>query len=830
MSKIGNKLLSVILALIFVLSPVSVLTGVTVFAADFDDINVDSVFLKQNTSVTCTLASAAMMLRRTAICAGYTNWGEITEESIRNDAWVDGVGLLWSINTYGMKVGHGYFSGSDTKMDMIDLLDKYPQGVVIYNSGKSGQSHAVFLCDYDEINDVFYVADPASSVSKGRIKLTESSIVGKTQDEQINNIAAYWYVSDPVVKVNNGAYTVVGGNNSSDNNQNKYDSSGDLSAFESSQKRVSGYYVVTDNSSNGSALRTCPSGNSQASDYVKKGEILFITHKGNNKFGALWYKTSDNKYIFSSNVVPFVEYSDEVKKFNSTSSESKGTYSVIADTSLRIEPAEGNNVVATIKNGTLLYVVETGVNSVGAKWLKTQDGYYIKAAETIFKSSDKLSSVGFEGDVNVISGTYYSNPVEDEVVDIVFEPAMYKITASALNVRKSPVNGSIIGTLSKGTTIQVLASSDGWGKISYNGQIGWISFEYAVRVDENTKPLEIASVKLSDSKVETGNSIVCSVEMSEDIRCIYTFSLYDIDGNLISKSSYSQVKNEFSYKTEKSGYYYFKVDAVDAYERSVTGYSGNFVVYDKLQLDSVKSNVDSFLYVYDTITWTSTVSCVSDNSVYCYSLYNGNDLVCQTESSIGEFSYTPENAGVYILKVYMYDQYTKTDIVSSNPVNVYSALTIDAIDLSATSALVNSEISCDISVSGGTGEYTYCFSVFNDGKLIKNGSFSKNNATVQKFSKSGTYTFFCTVMDTGSTIVSSFSADIVIFDQLKGDVNSDGKITAVDARLVLRHSASLEFLTDSNLVAADVNNDNKVTALDARYILRYSARIDNTLG
>ena len=830
MSKIRIKILSVILALICVLSPVSVFTGVTAFAADFNDINVDSVFLKQKTSVTCTLSSAAMMLRRTAICAEYTNWGEITEESIRKDAWVDGVGLLWSISTYGMKVGHGYFSGSDTKMDMIDLLEKYPQGIVIYNSGKGGQSHAVFLCDYDEQSDVFYVADPASSAPVGRIKLSESTIVGETQDEQIANISAYWYVSDPVVNVKNGIYTVEGGNNSSDNSQNKYDPSGDLTSFDASMKRVSDYYVVTDNSSAGAALRTGPSGNSQAADYVKKGEILFITHKGNNKFGALWYKTSDNKYIFSSNVVPFKEYSDEIKKFNSTSSDSKGTYSLIADSSLRIEPAEGNNVVATVKNGTLLYVVETGVNSVGAKWLKTEDGYYVKAGETVFKSADKLSSVGFEGNVNIISGIYYSNAVEDEIVDTVFEPSKYKITASALNVRKSPVNGSIIGTLSKGTVVQVVAASDGWGKISYNGQIGWISFDYAVRVDENAKPLEITAVKLSSSKVETGNNIVCSVEMSDDVKCIYTFSLYDIDGNLISKNSYGQVKNVFTYKTVKSGYYYFKVDAVDSSERSVSSYSGNFVVYDKLQIDSVRSNVDSFTYVYDTITWTSAVSCFSDNAKYYYYLYNGDKLVCETESEIPEFSYTPEEDGVYTLKVYMYDEFTKTDIISSNPVNVYSALTIDSINLSATSALVNSEIACDITVSGGTGEYTYCFSVFNDGKLIKNGSFSKNDSTVQKFSKSGTYTFFCTVMDTGSTIVSSFSADIVIFDQMKGDVNSDGQITAVDARLVLRHSASLENLTDSNLVAADVNNDNKVTALDARYILRYSARIDNTLG
>lgn len=55
-----------------------------------------------------------------------------------------------------------------------------------------------------------------------------------------------------------------------------------------------------------------------------------------------------------------------------------------------------------------------------------------------------------------------------------------------------------------------------------------------------------------------------------------------------------------------------------------------------------------------------------------------------------------------------------------------------------------------------------------------------------------------------------------------GDATEDGKVTAADARLVLRQSAKL----DAEEFVCDVTNDGKTTAADARMILRVAARID----
>lgn len=59
-----------------------------------------------------------------------------------------------------------------------------------------------------------------------------------------------------------------------------------------------------------------------------------------------------------------------------------------------------------------------------------------------------------------------------------------------------------------------------------------------------------------------------------------------------------------------------------------------------------------------------------------------------------------------------------------------------------------------------------------------------------------------------------------------GDIDSDGKVTAADARLVLRAAAKMDELTGAYYTAADVNLDGKVTAADARKTLRVAANIE----
>ena len=84
----------------------------------------------------------------------------------------------------------------------------------------------------------------------------------------------------------------------------------------------------------------------------------------------------------------------------------------------------------------------------------------------------------------------------------------------------------------------------------------------------------------------------------------------------------------------------------------------------------------------------------------------------------------------------------------------------------------------------------------------------------------GETVYMCTQCGETSTV----QLDTV--DYTLGDLNSDGKVNAVDARLALRISAKLETADEVQKLAGDVNADGKITATDARKILRVSAKLD----
>lgn len=61
----------------------------------------------------------------------------------------------------------------------------------------------------------------------------------------------------------------------------------------------------------------------------------------------------------------------------------------------------------------------------------------------------------------------------------------------------------------------------------------------------------------------------------------------------------------------------------------------------------------------------------------------------------------------------------------------------------------------------------------------------------------------------------------------KGDVNGDGKVTAGDARSVLRVSVGFSSLSGMTFFAGDTDRNDKITANDARLILRASVGLEN---
>ena len=148
------------------------------------DLNVDAGFyFKQSRGGTCTLASAAMMLRRRAYLDGLTDWIDVTENSVKSSAWAGG--LSHSFNYKAMQVGYATLPSSSAEKTrvLIELLAQHPEGIVLYDRSRP---HAVLLTDYTD--GVFYCSDPAGSVSLGRVPISAASI-------SIAGASCYWYIT-----------------------------------------------------------------------------------------------------------------------------------------------------------------------------------------------------------------------------------------------------------------------------------------------------------------------------------------------------------------------------------------------------------------------------------------------------------------------------------------------------------------------------------------------------------------------------------------------------------------------------------------------------------
>lgn len=119
---------------------------------------------------------------------------------------------------------------------------------------------------------------------------------------------------------------------------------------------------------------------------------------------------------------------------------------------------------------------------------------------SVFAADESQEMVAFEDGNTMETDTVSSldvsddigNPVE-ELSDAGNEPSIepagllttaYVVTASSLNVRSGRgTNHPIIGSLSKGQTVYVYngSLSDGWVKIKFAGNVGYVSAEYIAK-------------------------------------------------------------------------------------------------------------------------------------------------------------------------------------------------------------------------------------------------------------------------------------------------------------------------------------------------------------
>lgn len=150
------------------------------------------IYVTQTRNRTCTLISATMMLRNYSQRKG-SGYEHINENTVGEEGWSDvGLSHSFSVDGISVTVNKDIKKATDKKAYLISILEKYPEGIVIYDDGAP---HAIFLFGYDTATDTFYCADTTRKNGGKAIALEESIIKGGTQQAQIDTIDRIWHVA-----------------------------------------------------------------------------------------------------------------------------------------------------------------------------------------------------------------------------------------------------------------------------------------------------------------------------------------------------------------------------------------------------------------------------------------------------------------------------------------------------------------------------------------------------------------------------------------------------------------------------------------------------------
>ncbi|PHF56260.1 peptidase P60 [Bacillus toyonensis] len=172
----------------------------------------------------------------------------------------------------------------------------------------------------------------------------------------------------------------------------------------------------------------------------------------------------------------------ETKKVETTS---ELKYTVTADVlNVRSGAGTGHNVISKVKQGQVLQVIgqENG-------WFKVSVN-----GQTGYVSGDFVTTGGNKG-TTVQQGT-----------------GTYTVNVSSLNVRTGPsTSHTVLGSVNKGKTVQVVGEVQDWFKINFNGGTGYVSKDFVTKggsavSNETQKPT--TNNNNNTTTVQTGGSYV----------------------------------------------------------------------------------------------------------------------------------------------------------------------------------------------------------------------------------------------------------------------------------------------------------------------------------
>ena len=216
---------------------------------------------------------------------------------------------------------------------------------------------------------------------------------------------------------------------------------------------------------------------------------------------------------------------------------------------------------------TVKYVTASSLNvRSGAGTNYSVLGSLIKGSKVeVISESNGWSKIKYNGSVGYVSSKYLTTSSTANTT------TKY-VTASSLNVRSGAgTNYSVLGSLSKGSKVEVISESNGWSKIKYNGSVGYVSSKYLTTsstANTTTKYVTASSLNVR-SGAGTNYSVLGSLSKGSKVEVISEsngWSKINYNGSVgYVSSQYLSATSSGSTSTSSS------VDKVISYAKSLLG-------------------------------------------------------------------------------------------------------------------------------------------------------------------------------------------------------------------------------------------------------------------
>lgn len=160
---------------------------------------------------------------------------------------------------------------------------------------------------------------------------------------------------------------------------------------------------------------------------------------------------------------------------------------------------------------------------------------------------------------------------ENQPVD--YTTGQYTVTSSMIRIREdAKTDSTSLGFISNGTTVAVTEIEDNWGKISYEGMMGWICLDYTVQLYSDEDLLqEFASITVkSDKSVAFCGDTVTWTASVKNNSSKYFYAFYIYRNNKPVYAGTFNSANTFSLQTDIAGTYKATVEIMDSDEHIFT--------------------------------------------------------------------------------------------------------------------------------------------------------------------------------------------------------------------------------------------------------------------